>query len=215
MRKILIAVPCMDMVSARFAQSLSTLKKTEHCVVSFLINSLVYDSRNKLSEYAVKGEFDFVLWLDSDMVFPPDTLERMLKTLDEHEEIDILNALYFRRGAPFSPVAFDVLELNDKGECNYKDMEVVPSELAEIAGCGFGCVLMRTDCLLDIAGKYGGNVWFTPIGNVGEDCSFCIRARNEGYRIFCDPTINIGHMAYSPVNGSVYEAIKGNQQNGE
>ena len=209
MRKILIAIPCMDMVSARFAQSLATLKKTEHCVVSFLINSLVYDSRNKLSEYAVKGEFDFVLWLDSDMVFPPDTLERMLKTLDEHEEIDILQALYFRRGAPFSPVAFDVLELNDKGECNFQDMEVVPTELKEIAGCGFGCVLMRTDCLLDIAANYGGNVWFTPIGNVGEDCSFCIRARNEGYRIYCDPTIDIGHMAYAPVNGSVYEATKG------
>ena len=211
MKKILIAIPCMDMVSARFAQSLATLKKTEHCVVSFLINSLIYDSRNKLSEYAVKGEFDFVLWLDSDMVFPPDTLERMLKTLDEHDEIDILQALYFRRGAPFSPVAFDVLELNDKGECTYKDMETVPVGLSEIAGCGFGCVLMRTDCLLDIAAKYGGNVWFTPIGNVGEDCSFCIRARKEGYRIFCDPTINIGHMAYAPVNGSVYEATKGNQ----
>ena len=215
MRKILIAIPCMDMVSARFAQSLSTLKKTEHCVVSFLINSLIYDSRNKLSEYAMKGEFDFVLWLDSDMVFPPDTLERMLKTLDEHDEIDILQALYFRRGAPFSPVAFDVLEINDRGECNFQDMEIVPTELKEIAGCGFGCVLMRTDCLLDIAAKYGGNVWFSPIGNVGEDCSFCIRARNEGYRIFCDPTINIGHMAYAPVNGSVYEATKGTTYNGE
>lgn len=208
MKKILIAIPCMDMVSARFAQSLSTLKKTEHCVVSFLINSLIYDSRNKLAAYAVEGEFDYILWLDSDMVFPPNTLERMMKTLDEHPEIDILNALYFRRGAPFTPVAFDVLDINDKGECNFVDMTEVPEGLKEIAGCGFGCVLMRTDCLLDLAAKYGNNSWFTPIGNVGEDCSFCIRARNEGYKIFCDPTIPIGHMAYAPVNGSVYEATR-------
>lgn len=208
MKKILIAIPCMDMVSARFAQSLSTLKKTEHCVVSFLINSLIYDSRNKLAAYAVEEEFDYILWLDSDMVFPPNTLERMMKTLDEHPEIDILNALYFRRGAPFTPVAFDVLDINDKGECNFVDMTEVPEGLKEIAGCGFGCVLMRTDCLIDLAAKYGHNTWFTPLGNVGEDCSFCIRARNEGYKIFCDPTIPIGHMAYAPVNGSVYEATR-------
>lgn len=206
-RKILIAVPCMDMVSARFAQSLATLKKVDNCVVSFLINSLIYDARNKLAGYAVDGEFDFVLWLDSDMVFPPNTLERMVKTLDEHPEIDILNALYFRRGTPFSPVAYDRLEINDRGECDYEDMKDVPTELSEIAGCGFGCVLMRTDCLLDLAAKFGA-VWFTPIGNVGEDCSFCIRARNEGYKIYCDPTIKIGHMAYAPVDGSVYEATR-------
>lgn len=208
MKKILIAIPCMDMVSARFAQSLSTLKKTEHCVVSFLINSLIYDSRNKLAAYAVEEEFDYILWLDSDMVFPPNTLERMMKTLDEHPEIDILNALYFRRGAPFTPVAFDVLDINDKGECNFVDMTEVPEGLKEIAGCGFGCVLMRTDCLIDLAAKYGSNTWFTPIGNTGEDCAFCIRARNEGYKIFCDPTIPIGHMAYAPVSGSVYEATR-------
>ena len=206
-RKILIAVPCMDMVSARFAQSLATLKKVDNCVVSFLIHSLIYDARNKLAGYAVDGEFDFILWLDSDMVFPPNTLERMVKTLDEHPEIDILNALYFRRGTPFSPVAYDRLEINDRGECDYEDMKDVPTELSEIAGCGFGCVLMRTDCLLDLAAKFGA-VWFTPMGNVGEDCSFCIRARNEGYKIYCDPTIKIGHMAYAPVDGSVYEATR-------
>ena len=48
-KKILIAVPCMDMVSARFAQSLTTLKKVGKCTVSFLIGSLIYDSRNRLA----------------------------------------------------------------------------------------------------------------------------------------------------------------------
>lgn len=208
MKKVLIAVPCMDMVSARFAQCLATLKKVDHCVVSFLINSLVYDSRNKLAEYAVKGEFDYIMWLDSDMVFPPNTLEHMMNVLDEHPEIDILSSLYFRRGAPFSPVAFDELSVNDRGECHFVDMKEIPTELREIAGCGFGCVLMHTDCLFDLAGKYGNNTWFTPMGNVGEDCSFCIRARNEDYKIYCDPTLKIGHMAYAPVDGSVYEATR-------
>lgn len=207
-KKILIAVPCMDMVSARFAQCLTTLKKTGQCTVSFLIGSLIYDSRNKLAGMAVQMEADYILWLDSDMVFRPDTLERMLAVLDEHPEIDVLSGLYFRRGAPFTPVLFEKLEINEEGLLDFADYEDVPDEIFEIAGCGFGCVLMRTDMLLDIAAKEGGGMWFSPLANAGEDCSFCIRARREGYRIFCDPSIDLGHMGYAAVTKEFYMATK-------
>ena len=207
-KKILIAVPCMDMVSARFAQCLATLRKNGQCVVSFLIGSLIYDSRNKLAAMAVEMEADYVLWLDSDMVFPPDTLDRMLKTLDDHPEVDVLSGLYFRRGHPFTPVLFQKLEVDENGVLDFEDQKELPDELFEVAGCGFGCVLMRTDLLLDIAAKEGGGVWFTPIANAGEDCAFCIRARREGYRIFCDPSISLGHMGYAPITKAFYEATK-------
>ena len=63
-KKILIAVPCMDMVSARFAQSLATLKRVHKCSISFLSGSLIYDSRNKLAGLAVEMEADYILWLE-------------------------------------------------------------------------------------------------------------------------------------------------------
>lgn len=212
MKKILIAVPCMDMVSARFAQSLATLHRVGQCTVSFLMGSLIYDSRNKLAGLAIDMEADYILWLDSDMVFRPDTLERMLAFLDEHPDVDILSGLYFRRAAPFTPVLFETLEVNEKNELEWSDFEVLPDEPFEIAGCGFGCVLMRTDCLLDIAAKEGGiGNWFTPLANAGEDCAFCIRARREGYKIYCDPSVDLGHMGYAPVTKSFYEAMKENQ----
>ena len=213
-KKIFIAVPCMDMVSARFAQSLTTLKKVGKCTVSFLIGSLVYDSRNKLAGMAVEMDADYILWFDSDMTFQPDTLERMMKVLDEHPEIDVLSGLYFRRGHPFTPVLFSKLEVNEKGTLDFADYEELPDELFEIAGCGFGCVLMRTEMLLDIAAKEGGGMWFSPIANAGEDCAFCIRARENGYRIFCDPTIHLGHMAYTPVTKAFYQATKEQLKNG-
>ena len=213
MKKILIAVPCMDMVSARFAQSLTTLKKVDDCIVSFIIGSLIYDSRNRLAEYAVRINADYILWLDSDMTFPPDVLERMMKVLDEHEEIDVLSGLYFRRAAPFTPVAFDVLETDEKGELKFENMDDVPDGLREVAGCGFGCVLMKTDCLFDIAGQEGP-VWFSPLANVGEDCAFCMRARKYGYKIYIDPSIEFGHMGYAAVTRGFYEATKGDTTNG-
>lgn len=208
MKKILIAVPCMDMVSARFAQSLATLKKDGKCSVSFLVGSLVYDARNKLAALAVENESDYILWLDSDMVFPPNTLERMMGVLDEHPEIDILSGLYFRRGHPFTPVLFSKLEVNKEGTLEWEDCTDVPDGLFEVAGCGFGGVLMRTDCLLDIAAKEGGGVWFTPFINAGEDLAFCVRARQNGYRIFCEPSIEFGHMGYAAVTRGFYEATK-------
>ena len=214
MKKILIAVPCMDMVSARFASSLATLKKgVGDCIVSFIIGSLVYDSRNRLAEYAVRIDADYILWLDSDMTFPPDVLERMMKVMDENKDIDILTGLYFRRSTPFTPVAFDVLETDEKGELVFENMDDVPDGIREVAGCGFGCVLMKTDCLFDIAGKEGP-VWFSPLANVGEDCAFCMRARKYGYKIYIDPSIEFGHMGYAAVTRGFYEATKGDTTNG-
>ena len=212
-KKILIAIPCMDMVSARFAQSLTTLKKVGQCIVCFHIGSLIYDSRNRLAAMAVENECDYIMWFDSDMVFTPDTLERMMKVLDEHPEVDVLSGLYFRRGHPFTPVLFSRLGIDENGLLDFADYNDIPDELFEIAGCGFGCVLMRTDMLLDIAAKEGGGVWFSPMANAGEDCAFCIRARENGYKICCDPSIDLGHMAYTPVTKNYYKALKDGEAN--
>lgn len=201
-KKILIAIPCMDMVSARFAQSLATLKKVGKCTVSFLMGSLVYDSRNKLAGYALEMEADYILWLDSDMVFQPDTLERMMDTLNKHPQIDILSGLYFRRTTPFTPVLFNKLE-RDGETLVFEDVKKIPDDLFEVAGCGFGCVLMKTDCLFDI-----GINWFTPFVDAGEDCAFCMRAREKGYKIYCDPNISLGHMGYAPITKDFYMAMK-------
>lgn len=208
MKKILIAVPCMDMISARFAQCLATLKKEGECSVSFIIGSLIYDARNKICKQALDMGSDFIMWFDSDMVFPADTLVRMLDTLDKHPEIEVLSGLYFRRGKPFTPVLYDKLEITDEGLCEFTDTMDYPDELFEIAGCGFGCVLMRTDCLQDILLDEVGSLWFSPMGNVGEDCAFCIRVRKCGYRIFCDPSIPLGHLAYTPVTAQVFKQLR-------
>lgn len=202
MKKILIAVPCMDMVQARFAKSLATLAKVEDCTVSFIMNSLIYDARNKFCQQAIEGEFDYIMWFDSDMVFPPETLQKLLL----HDK-DIVSGLYFRRSFPFTPVAFEKLDLTDDNGCDFKDLADVPKELAEVAGVGFGCVLMKTDVLFDIAGKEGP-VWFSPIGNIGEDCAFCIRARKYGYSIWLDPTLKLGHVGTTVITENVYKKIK-------
>ena len=202
--KIMIAVPCMDQVPVPFCQSLALLEKVGECTLAMKAGSLIYTSRNDLALRAVQSDMDYVFWMDSDMQFPPDTLVRMVDVLTKND-LDILTGLYFRRVPPYSPVLFDRLEMR-RNICSWSEFKELPDHLFEIGGCGFGCVLMSTEVFLSVQAKHGN--MFAPIGNNGEDIAFCIRARDCGYKIWCDPSIICGHVGYSVVDDKFYKAYR-------
>ena len=201
--KTLVAVPCMDQVPAPFCYSLAQLKKVGECVLAMKAGALIYAARNELATGAIQIEADYVFWLDSDMVFKADTLARMMKTSQE-KDIDILTGLYFRRVPPYSPVLFDKLEMKD-GICEWSEFKKIPEGLFEVGGCGFGCVLMKTDVFFDVQSKFG--TMFAPMGNNGEDLAFCWRARECGYKIICDPSVICGHVGYSTVDDQFFKTF--------
>lgn len=201
--KTLIAVPCMDQVPAPFAQSLAMLQKVGDCVLSLQMGSLIYTSRNNLAQMAIQMDVDYVFWLDSDMVFEPDTLVRMMDTLKKND-YDILTGLYFRRVPPYTPVLFDKLDIIRDKICSWKEFHEIPAEPFEVGGCGFGCVLMKADVFYDVQSKHGN--MFAPIANNGEDIAFCWRARDCGFKIYCDPSIICGHVSHSIVDEKFYKA---------
>ena len=166
--------------------------------------ALIYHSRDQMAITAVQEEYDYVFWLDSDMQFPRDTLVRMLKTMQE-KNIDILSGLYFRRVPPYSPVLFDKLEIDENGVADFTEFKEIPKELFEVGGCGFGCLLMKTDVFFDVQGRF--RHMFAPIMGNGEDSSFCWRARQCGYKIYCDPTLVCGHVGYSVVDDKFFKAF--------
>ena len=197
--KVMIAVPCMDQVPAQFAQSIASLTKQGECGIAFQVGSLIYTSRNRLAAMAIEKACDYVLWLDSDMVFPSDTLIRLLANKDKG---DIITGVYYRRVEPYHPVLFGKLDITD-GVCDWEDAEV-KDDLFEVEGCGFGCILTPTHIFVDMLDKYGD--MFSPIGGVGEDLSFCWRARQLGYTIVADPSIPLGHVGHYVVDKGFYQA---------
>lgn len=207
--KILIAIPSMDTVAAGFAQSLAMLRKVGLCSVSFVCGSLIYDARNKLAYQAVQMEADYVMWFDSDMVFKEDTLIRLLKTAEE-KKASIVSGLYFRRSAPFTPVAFDTLTIDDEG-AKWTDYKGELTGVHEVGGIGFGCVLVHADVIHDCFAKY--ETCFSPIGSVGEDLSFCWRAKQLGYSTYLDCDIKCGHVGHVIVTEGIYKALSGGNKN--
>lgn len=196
MSKILICVPSMDYVAAGFAQSLAMLQKDGNEVaIMFQVGSLVYEARNKLAKKAIELETDYTMWFDSDMVFEPDTMLRLLK----HNK-PFISGAYFRRSPPYSLVAFEEVDAENR---KWKDL-ALPSEVTKCGGVGFGCVLVKTEVLFNVAAKYG--TWFEPMNNFGEDLSFCYRARKCGYDLYIDPSITCGHIGHITINESFYKA---------
>lgn len=209
MRKILIAVPCMDQLPAQFAHSLATLTSygipDTQISVWFNLGSLIYTSRDQIAKKALLDEADLIMWFDSDMVFNPDTLIRMLEHIDNGH--DMVTGIYYRRTPPFSPVGFKTMDLNEDGTAfDWSEFDEIPSEPFEVAACGFGCVLMKTEIFVAVFAKFG--LMFTPIANCGEDIAFCWRARQCGYKIIADPSISLGHVGYTIISKNFFETYQ-------
>lgn len=203
--RTLIAVPCMDTVHTLFMTSLLYLRRSyEDTRVSVCSNSLIYDARNILSAIAINGSYDRVLWLDSDMKFEPDLLERLSADLDAGA--DLVSGLFFTRKAPVVPCCYKAL-IEKNGIPTPVPFEDIPeNQLFPVAGVGFGAVLMKTEMLKKV--KENGGRPFTPLREWGEDISFCKRAREAGYTLYTDSRVKVGHVGISIIDESTYESFR-------
>ena len=194
--KTLIAIPCMDYIEADFVECLTNLVSRytpDEVEVKYLKASLVYDARNQLATYVTtKGGYDYVLWLDSDMTFEPDLLERLMEDIEGRQAV---TGLCFGRRPPFKPCIYKKLDVKMNGQLIMPESEnwfdYPRDQIFEVAACGFACVLMRVD-VLEAMGIYG--VPFFPVGGLGEDLTFCWRARKLDIKFHCDSRLKIGHI---------------------
>jgi len=194
--KTLIAVPCMDMLPVDFVKCLLYMKKGDETAVYMKPNSLVYDSRNLLSLYAIENGFDQVMWLDSDMMFPPDILQRL-----ESWHEDMVTGLYVKRHSPVEPVIYQELKEPERDDTGRLIGQIKPypygsaiqnGETFTVAGCGMGCCLTSVKLLKEVWDTFGPA--FTPFPWAGEDISFCYRVGRLGYKIWCDASVSCGHI---------------------
>lgn len=192
--KLLIAVPAMENVPVVFLQSMLGLQaRLIKLGVDFEIRiesgTLIYMARDRLASRAINHGFTHVLWLDSDMVFHCNIFEDLA-----FSGKSFVTGIAHSRRAPFSSCVFHDIELDTLKRYT---LEEYPTTTFEIAGCGLACCLMETKILEDVMLHYG--TAFTPINQYGEDLIFCKRARELGHRIYCEPTVRLGHLAHLTV----------------
>ena len=140
------------------------------------------------------------LWFcDTDMVFPPDTLHRMVARAVECD-VKILGALCVIVTAEG---AVPTMFVPDDDAVTHVMLDYQDNVVGEVAATGTGCLLVHRDVLEDMRIKRGGSIhsWFgydqytTEAGEweLGEDVSFCLRAGQAGWKTYVDTTCHVGH----------------------
>lgn len=172
---IVIGIPCGETIKSHTALSLFNLKHHDAKLV-MQRSADVAENRNRLAQTALDMQASHILFVDSDMSFHPDTLDRMLA----HNK-DILGLAANRKKLPLESV---VKSFGEKGE--------LPKELFEAKSCGTGLMLIKTEVFRNLE-KPWFDFAYIEGERYSEDVLFCALARENGYQIWVDPTIGVGH----------------------
>lgn len=101
---LIIIVPSLDMIHAKFAISLMRLQKPADFALAWKLNCATGRARNELLENALASKAEHILILDSDMTFPADLYTRLARRVDRHQ-IGFCAAPYWTRNTPWTPAA--------------------------------------------------------------------------------------------------------------
>lgn len=211
----MIAIPCMGTVPTDFMTSLLALRKPPGTDISVSVASLIYDSRNAFAARAISEGYDRVLFVDSDMTFKSDMLERLARDMDgdgtESKKLDYVSALFFNRQQPIRPMLYDRLQVITDGHgvtrADTHTLTDYPHDsLFTVKGTGFGCVLVSTRLLRSVWDNYGPP--FMPTSCMGEDLAFCFRAGLLGVEMYCDSSVKVGHIGHVVFSEEGYDAGK-------
>ena len=144
--KTMIAIPAMEQMHSWTTQCLENMVRVGDCKTEFIVRMEVDRARNTLAKKAMEEGFDRILWIDSDMTFNPDLMERLNARLDEGW--DVVTGIYFKRTFPLEPVIYKHIDTETPKAETYWDYP--QDQLFEVAGCGFGGVMMKDEVLYDL-----------------------------------------------------------------
>jgi hypothetical protein len=157
-------------------------------------------ARNQMATDALAQGFDELLWIDADVVFDPDDVEKL-----RAHGLPLVAGLYAKKSRRQFACAF----LPDTRAVSFGPR----GGFLEVLYCGFGFVLTRRQVYETVQRQLGLPVcnrrfglplvpYFAPLvvgeGDdawyLAEDYAFCERARRCGFRVLADLTIRLWHV---------------------
>jgi hypothetical protein len=185
------------------------LSRRESCNIYFVRNMCLGAdvSRGKDQKpFDGKLDYDFIMWIDSDILFTPQQFMRLLG-----HNTDIVSGVYLMEDGKSLATVREWDEEFFKENKHFKFMTMqdltrpLPQPLSrgergetliEVAYTGMGFMLVKKGVFEKL--EYP---WFRPIEKkIGdmvdftmEDVAFCLRAREAGFKILVDPEARVGH----------------------
>lgn len=209
---VLMLIPVYQTMETETSNAVQDLVEKGWDLLVRSASGMLDRTRAEMATDALRSGHEWLLWIDADIAFRPDDAERLLRTA-EHERLDFVCADYPTK--QFGARHTTIFERSSV-RCG------VDGQLEPIKRCGFGFVLMRRSVLLRVGehmekvrkepkvqmNRLGdgtvGYPYFWPILHIdkpedppfymGEDYSFCERAREAGINLWCDTRIRLGHI---------------------
>lgn len=199
LNKVLIGVPIQSMCDSYFAYDLARLTAfsgvaipNTQLILLFEQGTYLFQQRQNIAEVFMQTDATHLLWLDSDMRFPKESLQALLR-----HDLPIVGTNYTKRLPPHIPVA----KKDGQPFFTFEDSE----PLEEAHHTGLGLTLMKRE----VFAKLGDAEPYFPIRYdddesqyVGEDVAFFRKARLAGFKVMIDQdlskyVIHRGNMDYN------------------
>jgi GT2 family glycosyltransferase len=173
---IAICTPTREMVYGRFAFDLVQLtRRTKEVAFLLAEGSILPNLRTMLVDMALGLGASHILFIDSDMRFPDDVLEKLLA-----RGVDIVGVNCSQRSQNLPTARRGGEFVRGKG-------------IEEVDTIGFGVTLIAASVFLKISPPWFMNP-FDGKRFVGEDVFFMTRARESGLKIYAENDIRVGHI---------------------
>jgi hypothetical protein len=199
--KTIILVPVASHIEPACDDALRQLEKNGVKVYRKYGFSAIDQGRCVMAQQAINDGYEHLFWIDSDIAFCPYDIYRIINT-SIREQQPFITGTYCVKGWP---------ALTTKFHSGFDEIIFGPhGGLYEVEYAATGFMYTHVSVYERIkvkfglkpvniwGGQYKVHAWFLPMiiddDYVGEDFSFCHRARKSGITIFADTTIRLAHI---------------------
>ena len=159
---------------------------------------LISKARNYACEIFLKDtDSDYMLWCDSDMVFTGKDVQTLLDAMDGGRR-PIVGAVYYGWNSGIRRMHSTAMKLDDKGiYWSLMEDEIPEKGCKRVDAVGMGLTLIHRK-VLEALKPDSERLWpFAEIiyndRSIGEDITFCMRARQKGFRTWLCGDARAGH----------------------
>ena len=192
-----ICVPMYTVVPSSFVinfinrlAELQTNGRNYEVKIYIKTGTVIDRARNQLVKLALDDGCDYVMFIDADMLLPPNSIDELLDM-----NVGIASGLYFSKGKPYLPVA-RIKKENSELHQYLDDFEF--NKVIKVAGAGRGCCLIKAEVFKNIEYPYFKFEWKeTKDGEIyalAEDLYFCENALKKGYDTYLNTGIVCEHF---------------------